>query len=356
MCSLSRLMVFAGVTSVSSSPDQPGDHVFENKDLQVGNPTLFFVIGFGLIAFAIIGFIFVLGIKHGQMTLHLTTTLPMIFAVGMLARGFSQRNQPSRVVVGPDGMKITTKRSSRVYSWSEIGSATKTNVLNTPHTCLRITDTFGKVIIKVDESFPDYLRLVKLVESYIDAKPDDTSIRIMSRKAKRAGVVCFLVGSFLSFAAVFIAYEARNSERSKKLLAEKGVVGDGEIVRRFVAPNGVTKRIEFRVAGSKIKNVEVTTNLWNELEHVKTLPVIYVPDEPDINRLEFGEVKDDDFMKTPRGGFLFSGLFGLMALFFLSLSPFAWMGYDLAFDDKQRIWKVKRYGRVVWASKKEAVE
>jgi hypothetical protein len=129
------------------------------------------------------------------------------------------------------------------------------------------------------------------------------------------------------------------------------VHGEGEIVRRFVAPNGVTKRIEYRVQGSKLRNVEVDPILWDQLEHAKTVPVVHIPDEPDINRLEFGEVKKDDFTGTPAGGYLLSTLGGLMALFVLGFSPFAWMGYDLAFDKEQRTWKLKRYGRVVWASR-----
>jgi hypothetical protein len=336
---------------VSNAPEQPGDQVFDNPHPRAGDPIYFFLGGIGLIVLAIAGFIVAIGSQHGQMSLHLTTTLPMIVAVGTLARGFSLRNLPRRVVVGPQALEITTKHSTRRYSWSEIGSAATANVLNSRRSCLRITDTAGKTLIRVDESFPGYQRLVKVVESYIDAKPDDTSIRISSRKAKRTGLLCFVVGCFLGAAAVYIARETREKQRADVLLPVKGVPGEGEIVRRFVAPNGVTKRIEFRVAGSKVKNVEVDPLFWDQLEHEKTVPVVYVPEEPDINRLESGEVENNDFLKTPRGGYLLSGLGGLMALFLLGFSPLAWMGYDLAFDDKQRIWKVKRYGRVIWASK-----
>lgn len=341
---------------MSNAPEQPGNQVFENPNPRAGNPTWLFLGGMGLIVLAIAGFIAAIVAPRGQMSLHLTTTLPVLFAVGLLARGFSLRNLPRRIVIGPDGLEITSRRSTKRYSWSEIGSAATANVLNSHKSCLCITDTAGKTIIRVDESFPDYPRLVKLAESYLDAKPDDTSIRIMSRKAKRTALICFVAGCFLGFAAVFIAWETHEEQRANELLAVKGVPGEGEIVRRFVAPNGVTKRLEFRIAGSKVKNVEVEPMFWEQLEHAKTVQVIYVPEEPDVSRLEFGEVKDDDFTKTPRGGYLLSGLGGLMAFFMLGFSPLAWMGYDLAFDDKQRIWKLKRHGRVVWASKKEALE
>jgi hypothetical protein len=347
---------FAGVEPVSNAPEQSGDQVFENPDSRDGNATYLFLGGVGLIVFAIVNFFAALGAHAGQLSLHLTSTLPTIVAVALLARGFSLRNLPRRIVVGPSAMEITTKRSTRRYSWSEIGSAATANVLNSHKTCLRITDTAGKAIIRIDESFPDYQRLVKLVESYIDAKPDDTSIRITSRKAKRMGLVCFVIGCFLGTAAVVLALSTREEQRANELLPVKGVPGEGEIVRRFVARDGVTKRIEFRVAGSQVRNVEVDPALWDQLEHAKTVPVVYVPEEPDINRLQFGELKDFDFTGSPTGGYLLSALMGLVALLVLGVSPLAWMGYDLTFDEKQRSWKVKRYGRVIWASKKEALE
>lgn len=84
--------------------------------------------------------------------------------------------------------------------------------------------------------------------------------------------------------------------------------------------------------------------------------MIYVPDEPQINRLAVGEIKENDFTKTPRGGYLLSGLGGVLALFMLGLSPFMMMGYDMTMDEKDRIWKLKRHGRVVWDSKHGAAK
>lgn len=351
MDSFRNPIAFAGVHLVFDAPEQPGDHVFENPDPRAGDPTYLFLGGIGLIVLAIAGFIVAISTRHGQMSLHLMSTLPTIIAVALLARAFSLRNLPRRIVVGPDAIEITTKRSTRRYPWSEIGSAATANVLNSQKTCLCITDTAGKTIIRIDESFPGFPRLVKLVESFIDAKPDDTSSRIMSRKARRMGLLCLVFGCLLGGAAVFIALMTRQEQRAATLLAAKGVPGEGEIVRRFVAPNGWTKRLEYRVRGSSVKNVEVDPNFWSKLEHARTVPVVYVPDEPDINRLEIGEIKENDFTKTPQGGYLLSGLGGLLALFVLGVSPLMMMGYDLTMDDKDRIWKLKRYGRVVWDSK-----
>lgn len=338
--------------------EQIGDVVFENSDSRAGLRAALLFGGIGLIGFSIVAFVVaIVSQRHpGTLELHVTTTLPMIIAIGLITQWFSLRKLPSRVVVGPGGMEVTTRQATSRYSWSEIGSATSVNVLNSKKMCLRVTDTAGKTLVGIDESFPDYKELVTLVQSYVDAKADDTAITILSRKAKRMGLVCFVFGSLLTAAAVFVAIETHSKQRAKELLAAKGVPGEAEIIRRFVAPNGVTRRLEYRVQGAAVRSVEVEPFVWGLLENAKTVPVIYVPNEPDVSQVVAGEVEDDDFAKKPGGGYLVAGLGGLMALFMLAFSPFAWMGYDLALDDKTRIWKVKRYGRVIWASREEEDE
>src|SRR5262249_29847684 len=117
--------------------------------------------------------------------------------------------------------------------------------------------------------------------------------------------------------------------------------------------NGVTKRLEYRVIGvdglGPAENVEVDPDYWDELEGARTVPVIVVPGEPGISRLEEGQVtRDDEFTKTPLGGYSLAALGGLMALLVLGFSPFAWNGWDLSQDSKTKTWAIKRYGKVGW--------
>jgi len=64
-----------------------------------------------------------------------------------------------------------------------------------------------------------------------------------------------MLGSLLGMGAVFIAFRTHADQRGNTLLRTKGVQGDGEIVRRFVASNGVAKRLEYRIAGAAVKNI-----------------------------------------------------------------------------------------------------
>ena len=335
---------------MADAPEHPQQHVFDNPIPSGGNSTYLVLGGFGLIALAAAGFVLALRTRSDPMSLHMMTTLPTIIGVSLIARGFSVRKLPARIAVDPDGLEVTAGGDTRRYPWGEIGSAACENVLNSTTSCLKVTDTAGRTLVRVDESFPGYRLLVDLVQAHVDAKPDDTSTRLMARKAKKTGLVCIGVGVLLGVGAVFLGLKAREDQRIHDLLARKGVPGEAELVRRFVAPDGVTTRIEYRVAGSELKNVEVQPIFWAALEDAGTVDVIYVPDEPDASRLASGAVEDSGFAESPTGGYLLAAACGLMSLVLLGFGPFAWKGYDLAFDDKTRVWKVKRYGRVIWAS------
>ena len=132
-----------------------------------------------------------------------------------------------------------------------------------------------------------------------------------------------------------------------------------EIVRRFIAPNGTTKRIEYRLVNaagvSATRNVEVEPGFWDRLGNAKTIDVIWVPAEPFASRLLDGEVNEREFTKTPVGGYGLAALGGLLALFLLGASPFMWNGWDLGHDATTRTWTLKRFGKVVWPNKNRDV-
>ena len=127
-----------------------------------------------------------------------------------------------------------------------------------------------------------------------------------------------------------------------------GVPGEAEIVRRFVAPNGVTRRLEYRVTGvggqTGTRNAEVTLAYWESLEDAKTVPVIYVPQEPAVSRLVDGEVGSRDLSDSPA---VMIGLsVGLIALcmVFLAAAAMQWYGWDIDLDNKTGRISIKRFG------------
>ena len=71
---------------------------------------------------------------------------------------------------------------------------------------------------------------------------------------------------------------------------------------------------------------------------------MFVPAEPAISRLQRGEVIDDDFMKSPVGGYGLSALAALMCIFFLGAAALQWKGWEIDMDSKTGKISIKRFG------------
>jgi hypothetical protein len=252
-------------------------------------------------------------------------------------------------------LTVEYRRGSRRVTWDEVGAAPVETSGTSHRRGVNVTDRTGRSIVRLDESFSRFDVMASLIANHVEARGDDASFPIFRKKARRQGVMIFIIGLFMAIGCGFIAWMTYQKQRADRLLATRGRPGEAEIVRRFVAPNGVTKRLEYRVVGADgagpTENVEVEPGYWDSLEGERTVPVIVVPGEPGVSRLEEGQVADDDdFAKSPVGGYTLAALGGLMALFFLGVSPFAWNGWDLGQDSKTKTWSLKRYGKVVWKS------
>ena len=328
------------------------EQVFIRPESARTNGNRMILAGIGLLCVAAIGFLVAVFGQVGQLGLHAMSTLPTILSIGALSAGWTLIKAPRRIGVSPRGLTIEAGNSTRHLSWNEIGCGTVETVGTSQRRRLNITDPQGASIVRVDETFSRFDDLVALVASHVEAKADDTAGRILRKKARRQAVTLFVFGALMTLACGFVAWTTYQSQRAARLLKEKGQPGDAEIVRRFVAPNGVTKRIEYRVGGARgSRNVEVNPAYWELLDGAKSVPVIFVADEPDVSRLATGEVERHDFTKTPTGGYLLAALGGAMALFMLAASPFAWNGLDLSFDQSAKKWCLKRYGKVIWSAK-----
>jgi hypothetical protein len=332
--------------------------VFDRPDSAGPGGKSLILAGIGGLCFAAAGFALAISGRVGQLALHGMTTLPTILSIGALTAGWTLLRSPRRVGVGPGGLTIETRRGERCVRWDEVGCGAVESGGTSHRRYLNVTDLDGRSIVKLDESFDRFDDMAALISRHVEAKGDDTAVRILRKKARRQATLAFVLGLFMAFASVFIAWTAHEDQRAARLLRENGQPGEGEIVRRFIAPNGVTKRVEYRVAGAVgrpgTRNVEIEPAYWDRLEGVGSIPVVFVPDEPGISRLARGEVTDDDFVKTPAGSYLLAALGGVLAVFLLSVSPLRWKGWDLAHESKTRKWTLKRHGQVIWTSRGEA--
>jgi hypothetical protein len=331
------------------------EQVFVRPDSAGRSAMLWIIAGIGAFALAAAGFVLAIRGRAGPMALQAMTTLPTLVGIGLLTAGVSLLRTPRRVTVSPEGLTVDYRRGSRRIGWDDVGAATVETGGTSHRRRVNITDRGGKSIAKLDESFSRFDVMASLIANHVEARGDDTALRILRKKARRQAAMTCAIGLFLGFACIFTARMTYQKQRADRLLAERGRPGEAEVVRRFIAPNGVTRRLEYRVAGpdgqGATENVEVEPDYWDELEGARNVPVIVVPGEPGISRLEEGQVtRDDEFTRTPLGGYALSALGGLMALFLLGISPLVWNGWDLSQDSKTRTWAIKRHGKVVWRS------
>jgi hypothetical protein len=303
-------------------------------------------------AFAVFGFFASIFLRRsaGQMSVHALVTFPAILSLAALSAGWVMRKTPRRVVVGAGGVTVESKHGIRDIGWGEVGAVVIGNAGTSQRKRLNLTDVRGRSLLSIDESFSGFDRLAAAFSRHIDAKGDDTAMRVLRRKARLTGSMCVVMGLLMGAGSIFMVSHVRNEQRAKRLLHEKGELGEGTIVRLFVAPNGFTKRLEYRVANSDVRNVEVQPDVWNRLQGAKTVQVIYVADEPNISRLLAGEVVENDFTETPVGGYGMAALCALVATFMTVAGAFVFLGWDLGQDSRTKRWHLKRYGRVVWRS------
>lgn len=303
----------------------------------------------GLACLGVLGFLFAMFTRVDQLTLHAVSTLPMILAFGLLTGGWTLCRGPRRVTIDDDGLDVERTGATKRHPWSEIGWATvAAGMSQQKH--LVVYDTSGGKLASLSEAFRNFDQLVAAVMSKVADQPEAISGDIQLRKARKSAIFMASFASVIVIVSASIAWMTYREQRAAKLLQTSAVEGVATIDRLFVAPNGVTTRVEYTVTGEAgetgSRNAEIEPAYHAELTKsgAKTVPVLFVPAEPAISRLAHGEVKDDDFLNSPLGGYGLSALAVLMALFFLGAAVLQWKGWDIDLDSKTGKISIKRFG------------
>ena len=281
-----------------------------------------------------------------------------------MTAGWAQVKTPRRVGVGPEGLTVETTRGTRQSPGTNSATpGVETGGMN-QRKRLNVTDVNGKSVAKLDESFGHFDEMTALVSRRVEAKGDGTARRSPRQEgpARTRPWRSWSARSWRSRACMSprSTYEG---VRGTRLLKEKGKPGMAEVVRRFVAPNGVTKRVEYRIVGTggPVGDAERRGRCRctrSRLEGAKTIPVVSVPDEPEVSRLMFGEVKENDFTKTPAGGYGLAALGGLMALFLLGSQPVhvERLGPGPRLQDPEVVGEAVRQGRLGQGARRDRMK
>lgn len=324
------------------------EFVFERKQGAGLSAVLWTIGGCAALGFAVLGFVLSLVTRPNQFALHAMTTLPTLLAVGALSAAWRIARSPQQITVGPDGLTIDDRGGAQQYEWGHIGWATVGTGAMNHRRQLVLYDANGKSLATISDVFDDFDHLVAAVQNRIAAKGDDTAERLQRRKSRRSAL--FLGGTAVGLLALAAAnlWMAQRAVWADRLLDEAAIPGEAEIVRRFIAPDGVTARLEYRVTApdgrQATRNAEVTRAYWDSLEGATTAPVMYVTARPGISRLATGEVSDDDPARRPGLMYALSGVLVLICVLLFGAAVLQWRGWDIDLDSKTGRISIKRFG------------
>jgi hypothetical protein len=287
-------------------------------------------------AFAVLGFVVGIFVRLGQAAMQPLTTLPALIGIGCAYAARSIGSAPESVGVGPYGVRVVRKGVTRFYGWHEIGWASKSAGPYGFGQALVLFDNQGKRLERLPDALELFPVMVAAIEAHVQRRPDGTPVRIRASKARRQAVLNGIIGVLFLALSISVMVIHRNDRRAAALLQERAVPGRARIVRRFLAPNGITHRLVYRITTpdgrSGERNVEVDRQYWEELAQATEVPVNYVPGEPSISRLADHEVSRDEDASDPIIGFVAPLMLLLLALFSLGASAVVLCGWDVSVD------------------------
>ncbi len=334
--------------TINDSEPLDADLVFSRRESTRSSSAWCLVGGLAALGFAVLGLLLALVSQVGQLALHSMTTVPALIGIGAIAASRLMARTPKQVTVGPQGMCVEMDKGHQCYPWERIGWCAVGTSGMTHRRQLTICDTGGKTIATLSDALEDFDTLVEQVQSHIALKGDGTAEIIGKRKGRKSAVITGTIALVLTAVAIANLWMAFEQRRATKLLKEDSVPGEAEIVRRFIAPNGVTRRLEYRVDSpdgqTATRNAEVTPAYWDQLEEATTVPVMYIPHEPAISRLVEGEVESKGMGESP--GFMIGLSCALLAMcaVFLATAVMQWLGWDIDLNSKTGRVSIKRFG------------
>lgn len=335
------------VESISATEEQ--ECVFRIHTSAASSEVWSFVLGFVLIAAGIVGALFAMFVSpKGPVFLQLSSTLPILLGIGCLLSAWATRRTPLEVAIGTAGVRVTYRHGSQICEWNQIGCAITKDVAMGRGRCLYLYDLTGRCVLKISAAISDFDALRTLIEGRIAATHPDDSERLRLAKSRRNAMLGVALGIFMAIASGSIAWSTHEELRADRLLRESSILGDAEVEDHFLAPNGITPRLVYRITTpdgrTATRNTEVERSLWDQLDQMKTVPVIYVADEPSISRLAQGEVDPRSQRPRPVAGYGIAILGACMSVLSFLAAGMLWRGLDLGTDPVTGRFGIRRFG------------
>lgn len=290
--------------------------------------------GVALVIVAGVGFVLGLRTNPGPFGLQAMTTVPMIFAIGLFAAAYSTLRSPTRVILGADGLTVLRGRAEiGRWRWDEIALAPTGQVAISHKRVVKLYGTNGQVLVTLTDDLRDFNDMLVEIHQRMAWHPAPQRDTVARGKHRRTGAFLMIGGVAFFALAGANAWIAFSELRSKELLRTKGQRAEAIVVRKFTAPDGHTRRIEYRVdaPGAPIENVEVTPIVWTVTETDQRIPVVAVPGHPDVSHLVIGQV-DDSMHGDPKTMLALSAAMAVMSTLFFVVGILNRRGLQLTWD------------------------
>jgi hypothetical protein len=291
----------------------------------------------GLVLVTIVGFFLALHLNKGMFDLQLMTTVPMLGAVGLFMAGWRTLRSPVELRLSDRGIEIIGRKAEiGQWSWDRLAFADTATTAMGSKQFLRIYNTDGRLLARLSQDFENFDGMVASIQQRLAQRASPAGTHVERRKARRTGTFLMLGGVLAWALAGINVWFAISDRQAAELMTKQGVPTAATIVNKFIAPDGRTHRVEYRVAGAghdaPLVNVEIEPLLWITLQAGSRIQVIAVPGHPEISRLLAGQI-DDHFAPAPGTTLLVSVGVALLGVFFFVGGILARRGIDIRFNN-----------------------
>lgn len=304
------------------------------------------IMGFGLgaILFFVVLVFHLGGDGHG-----VALVLPPVFiGIACASYGFILIRSPQTVEISPSGIEIETVLGTKSIPWSEIDRVEqdKTLVYMTAQTYRQIVlfNRRGRRRAAITELIEDFDDLVSQIKSAVGEHSTQPVTSGPMRRSKRNGVIFLVLGITCFIAYPWPIVNQVKARASWQQLEASGVGVDAKIERRYFY-NNIAPRIEYSFEDAQgnrhTRDTILLKPAWDRLPSTGTVPVRYLRDDPEFNRIKDGEEDEKSEKGIER---IVIGLVGVVFMggLFTVGGILQFMGIDITMDDKTGRIRIKR--------------
>ncbi len=337
----------SSTTTTGAPPTAPPEYVFRPRTASQNTATWQLIGGIALFVVAIVGFVVSVTSQTGQFAMQGMTTVPILIGIRLIISARSAQRAAREVWVGPYGLRVVTLKGTNTHPWESLGWSRVAKNSWSQKRELTLFGNDGKPFLTLDQTLDNFDYLVQTVSHNIGLRGSDVTDKIRMTKARRTAVGMAFGSVFLLAIAIANLVMAHSSQDAERLLKTTGVTGTATITRRFLAPNGVTPRVEYTITTADGRtgtgNVQVEKYYWDALANATTVPVLYTPTDPNNSHLRVGEVKDQTDT-DPGMMYVLSIFLMVVCVVFLVSAVLTWRGWDIDFNQSTGKLYIKRFG------------